>query len=880
MSTELINNEQKLDYDRNTFFDDIQTLNSSPKKQNNLKNIIPFSKKWRVKLYILNENGQWDDKGIGYVFCANETDVEYGLNGGKQNSNQMIKKLIMIEEKTEEVIINIDIKKENVEFHNQRGTILTWKKSNTFGEDNIAISFQDKEGVLEIIKNIKIINGKNLSDDEILIEDDPFYIFHDITVDNLPNIVREFGPTMDEQKLSDFIGYLKGTNFEFVKKIGNILDDVDKKIEETKSILSYSSLETNVTLNLIKDNNIKESIKETNDTNDVNDKDKTKNNKQPLTETINYIFNLFKNLVLIGNKELLELLFDDECYLITFGAFEHDIQSNKIVPHRKYFKEIVIFKNPLNIKDKDLLQKINQNIRLTYLRDTAFSRLIDDNTNRIINTIIQMNHTDIIQFFINNKEYINTLFSQLQSEDILILKDSVLFLSELISCSKNVSQSRVSFNELLCSNGILSILSKLIEDSPQNITKNKKNEVKELININAVEILISILNAVPFLMRQYIIDNEGQLLQKLTNLILYHENFGVKSEVSQIFKTIIEDNGEPYDKKKFFNYTIDTFISFLISPFDYQNKNDISSTIQIIIEIFMAWINNMGFDHQFWLEQNQIDLAIIKLLEEKNKIINLYAIKFLKIIVENCEHNISIKILNNKLCKLLIDLLSQNLKKNNIISSCLLNFLDSISQNDIYLLNIIMNYSSDFFYNNKEYFKSIILRYERKATPKRKLISYLNINTITDTSLKDVEPILNQNIESSKEKEIEDYIDLFDDDKLIHEDNEYEFNLLNDNFDVFSNEKINDDDRIDYLCKKRNGDKYSDDDNGNKIDDLDINVIEPLNQKINNYGKNCLYNCNFLLKEKNKQKNHNGISLKETEEDYDDDLYDNYEQEF
>ena len=526
------------------------------------------------------------------------------------------------------------------------------------------------------------------------------------------------------------------------------------------------------------------------------------------------------------------------------------------------------------------MQKINQNIRLTYLRDTAFSRLIDDNTNRIINTIIQMNHTDIIQFFINNKEYINTLFSQLQSEDILILKDSVLFLSELISCSKNVSQSRVSFNELLCSNGILSILSKLIEDSPQNITKNKKNEVKELININAVEILISILNAVPFLMRQYIIDNEGQLLQKLTNLILYHENFGVKSEVSQIFKTIIEDNGEPYDKKKFFNYTIDTFISFLISPFDYQNKNDISSTIQIIIEIFMAWINNMGFDHQFWLEQNQIDLAIIKLFEEKNKIINLYAIKFLKIIVENCEHNISIKILNNKLCKLLIDLLSQNLKKNNIISSCLLNFLDSISQNDIYLLNIIMNYSSDFFYNNKEYFKSIILRYERKATPKRKLISYLNINTITDTSLKDVEPILNQNIESSKEKEIEDYIDLFDDDKLIHETNEYEFNLLNDNFDVFSNEKINDDDRIDYLCKKRNGDKYSDDDNGNKIDDLDINVIEPLNQKINNYGKNCYNNCNFLLKEKNKQKNHNGISLKETEEDYDDDLYDNYEQEF
>ena len=78
----------------------------------------------------------------------------------------------------------------------------------------------------------------------------------------------------------------------------------------------------------------------------------------------------------MAEKDLLELLFDDECYLITFGALEHDSQSNKTVPHRKYFKEIVKFKNPLNIKDQCLLQKINQNLRLTYLRDTAFGRLL------------------------------------------------------------------------------------------------------------------------------------------------------------------------------------------------------------------------------------------------------------------------------------------------------------------------------------------------------------------------------------------------------------------------------------------------------------------------------------------------------------------------
>ena len=148
---------------RTSLSQDIQKVTPPPKNKKDLEKFIPFTKKWRVKLYILNKEGQWIDKGIGYVFCANESEEEANIGGGKQNSGQLIKKLIMLEEKTEEIIFNLDIRKEGAEFHNQRGTIITWKKPNTVGEDNTAISFQEKEGVIEILKNIKIINGKNIS---------------------------------------------------------------------------------------------------------------------------------------------------------------------------------------------------------------------------------------------------------------------------------------------------------------------------------------------------------------------------------------------------------------------------------------------------------------------------------------------------------------------------------------------------------------------------------------------------------------------------------------------------------------------------------------------------------------------------------------------
>lgn len=46
-------------------------------------------------------------------------------------------------------IFGIKIEKET-EFNKQRGTIITWKNTGNDDDDDVAISFQDKEGVKEI----------------------------------------------------------------------------------------------------------------------------------------------------------------------------------------------------------------------------------------------------------------------------------------------------------------------------------------------------------------------------------------------------------------------------------------------------------------------------------------------------------------------------------------------------------------------------------------------------------------------------------------------------------------------------------------------------------------------------------------------------------
>ena len=182
---------------------ELQTNNNSkisklsrPMKNQKVEYIYK-TKKWRVKLYHLNEKGQWDDFGIGYVFCALEK--KYVISPKDINDEQL--NLIMIREETDEEMFNIEIKGNSVEFHNQRGIIITWKMGNDISDDNNAISFQEKEGIIEIWNCILISQGKNpLDKNYSLLSDSQPETYLEVSLQNLPNLLRELSTEMDEIK--------------------------------------------------------------------------------------------------------------------------------------------------------------------------------------------------------------------------------------------------------------------------------------------------------------------------------------------------------------------------------------------------------------------------------------------------------------------------------------------------------------------------------------------------------------------------------------------------------------------------------------------------------------------------------------------------------
>lgn len=205
-------------------------------------------------------------------------------------------------------------------------------------------------------------------------------------------------------------------NGEYIRKLGELLESEEKKLEEKKSEISKLTKSTDVDSKLY----------------------------SQFDENLSLIFTIFKNLFFIADRYLIEFLVQDEFYLITFGALEYDFESQKIIKHRQFLKEIVKFRNILNITDENLLNKIHLTHRLMYLRDTAIGRFIEEMTLKHINLSIHINNSEIIQYFMMNKELIKGVITKVMEEGNQSKSEGISFLLELMACCKDLV--RIPFN--------------------------------------------------------------------------------------------------------------------------------------------------------------------------------------------------------------------------------------------------------------------------------------------------------------------------------------------------------------------------------------------------------------------------------------------------
>jgi len=270
----------------------------------------------RVKVYVLGGDGQWEDRGTGYVNC--ELIAEHDALGLRVVSEQEASKDLLVTKIFEEEV-----------FQRQGDTIVTWTNPDT--REDVALSFQEAPGAQEVWEIICQVQGRS------------------------PDDGGEDAGASGEGHGSDCVG----ADFKLpAPEMDNLL--------QLQEIVSNATAATRdrIVDSVMADGYLTKLLSIFRDCEDLE-----------MTNSLHSLFRIFKGLIMLNEPQLIEACLSDAFFMDTMGILEYDPDYPKHeMKHREYLESPGLFKQAVPISHQATLAKIHLNFRLTYLKDVVMAR--------------------------------------------------------------------------------------------------------------------------------------------------------------------------------------------------------------------------------------------------------------------------------------------------------------------------------------------------------------------------------------------------------------------------------------------------------------------------------------------------------------------------
>lgn len=251
--------------------------------------------------------------------------------------------------------------------------------------------------------------------------------------------------------------------------------------------------------------------------------------------------NIMKTIILLNDTTIIEYAVSDECLFGVVGALEYDpdFPSHK-ANHRHWLDNQSRYKEVIPIEDEQTRHKIHQTYRLQYLKDVALARILDDPTFSVLNSLIFFNQVEIVQHLQSNQAFLSELFGifDVRCRDDKKKKEAVLFIQQCCSIAKGIqAPARQSLFNQMIAHGLLQIIHFGLRHADVGV------------RVGATDILISIMDHDPQTIRQTVYrqmhDSQPSLLDSLIDLLLIEVDLGVKSQISDALKVLVDQGNPP-----------------------------------------------------------------------------------------------------------------------------------------------------------------------------------------------------------------------------------------------------------------------------------------------------------------------------------------------
>ncbi|KAH8251817.1 hypothetical protein KR038_008991 [Drosophila bunnanda] len=625
----------------------------------------------RVKLYALNAERQWDDRGTGHV-SSTYVDRLKGIS------------LLVRAESDGSLLLESKIQPDTA-YQKQQDTLIVWSEGDNF---DLALSFQEKAGCDEIWEKICQVQGK------------------DPSVEITQDIVEE---SEDErfEDMSDTAPPIELPPCELSR-----LEDISETIQ---SCLSTPLRKEKLSMALESESYIKKLLNLFHVCEDLDN-----------TEGLHHLFEIFKNIFLLNKNALFEIMFADDTIFDVVGCLEYDPSVAQPKKHRQYLKQLAKFREAVPIKNQDLLAKIHQTFRVQYIQDIILptpSVFVEDNMLNTLSSFIFFNKVEIVTMIQDDERFLIDVFAVLTDSATGDTKrrDTVLFLKEFCNFAQNLQpQGKDSFYKTLTCLGILQALELTL------VMNDKKTKSA------SIDILTAIVEFSPLVVRNYTLnqanrpEGEGMLLNIAIEQMLNDSEpeLGIAVQLMGIVKILLEPENMLTEKGDFLNFFYKYSVQTLVAPLMLNTMGDrpqnedyqTAQLLGIVLDILSFCVEHHSYHIKNFLLQKDLLKRILVLMKSTHTFLVLGALRLLRKIIALKDEFYNRHIVKCNLFAPVVDAFIRNNGRYNLLESAILELFEFIKLEDIRTLCVYFVENFSKIFDEIEYvqtFKYLKNRYDQ-----------------------------------------------------------------------------------------------------------------------------------------------------------------------
>ncbi|XP_061610304.1 serine/threonine-protein phosphatase 4 regulatory subunit 3 isoform X1 [Phyllopteryx taeniolatus] len=628
----------------------------------------------RVKVYTLNEDRQWDDRGTGHV-SSGYVDRLKGTS------------LLVRAESDGSLLLESKINT-NTAYQKQQDTLIVWSEAENY---DLALSFQEKAGCDEIWEKICQVQGK------------------DPSVDITQDVVDE----LEEERFDD----MSSPGLELPPCELNRLEDL---AELVASSLPSPLRREKLALAVENEGYIRKLLELFRVCEDLENQ-----------EGLHHLYEIIKGIFLLNRTALFEVMFSEECIMDVIGCLEFDPALQQPRRHREFLTKTARFKEVIPIADPELLQKIHQTYQVQYIQDMVLPTpsVFEENMLSTLHSFIFFNKVEIVGMLQDDEKFLTDLFAQLTDEatDDDKRHELVNFLKEFCAFSQTLQpQNRDAFFKTLSNMGILPALEVILGMDDVQVRGAATDIFSYLVEYN------------PSMVREFVMQesqqNDDDIL--LINLIIEHmicdtdPELGGAVQLMGLLRTLVDPENmlataNKTEKTEFLSFFYKHCMHVLSAPLlantteEKPSKDDFqtSQLLALILELLTFCVEHHTYHIKNYIINKDILRRVLVLTSSQHAFLALCALRFMRRIIGLKDEFYNRYIMRNFLFEPVVKAFLKNGSRYNLMNSAIIEMFEYVRVEDVKSLtaHIIENYwkaLEDVDY--VQTFKGLKLRYEQQ----------------------------------------------------------------------------------------------------------------------------------------------------------------------